>query len=59
MAWFIQASAHGFVYSKYNLSQIFKQGTSCGSIKPNPKASLVYLEEIHRSGEIDVSKEIE
>lgn len=50
MAWFIHASAHGFIFSKYNVSRILAQGSSCGRLKPNPKASLVYLEEISRSG---------
>jgi len=44
LAWFLQAAAHGFIYSKYNLSKILAQGTSCGRLKPNPKASLVYLD---------------
>lgn len=43
LAWFLQAAAHGFVYSKYNLSRILSQGSSCGRIQPNKKASLVYL----------------
>ena len=34
-------------------------GTSCGRLKPNPRAALVYLQEINRSGEIDVSREIQ
>lgn len=58
MAWFIQASAYGFIYSKYNLSRIMLNGTSCGRLKANPRAALVYLEEINRTGEMDVQKEI-
>ena len=34
-------------------------GTSYGRLKPNPRAALVYLQEINRSGEIDVSREIQ
>jgi TPR repeat protein len=43
LAWFIHAGAHGFVYSKYNLSKMLSTGTACGKVKPNKEASLVYL----------------
>ena len=40
-SWFLHASAHNFIYSKYNLSLILKKGSECGTIKPNPKAALL------------------
>jgi TPR repeat protein len=59
IAWFLHASAHGFVFSKYNLSKIFAEGTYCGRVKPNKNASLTLLEEIKRLGTMDVTKDIE
>ena len=56
--WFMNASAHGFIYSKYNAAKILERGSECGKIKANKKGALVLLEEIHRSGELNVESDI-
>lgn len=57
MAWFLQASANGFVESKFNVVYLFLNGSECGRIKKNPKAALLKLEELRGSGE-DVEEKI-
>ena len=54
----MNASAHGFIYAKYNAAKILERGTECKTIEANKKGALVLMEEIGRSGEIDVEKEV-
>ena len=43
LGWFMNASAHGFIYSKYNAAKILEKGSECKKLKPNLKASIVLL----------------
>ncbi len=54
LAWFKHAGAHGFVHSIYNAAKIFLEGTLDGKVKKNTLAGLSLLEEVKKSGKIDV-----
>ena len=58
LAWFLQASANGFIESKFNVVFMFLNDSDCGRIKKNPKAALLKLQELRDLGE-DVEAKIE
>ena len=54
LAWFKHAGAHGFIHSNYNAAKIFLEGSSDGIVKKNYFAGISLLEEVKKSGKINV-----
>ncbi|EGR28438.1 nol1 nop2 sun family protein, putative [Ichthyophthirius multifiliis] len=59
LAWFTQAASAEFIHSMYNAAQLYLEGSEDGQIKINLKAGLVWLENIKKTGKMDVNNLIE